>query len=658
MKSFLDIKFKDGLHTPETPKEEFIAHCTNGALTPGQEQEINEYNKRLKYELHEKPIIFIGMDTSSLASGANKIKEAIINELSLQKIDAEIVETGGIGFGTYEPFVDIKLPGKDRIVYSQISVKDVPELLKTTLVKKEIHVKKVFATYGETNEIVTNIKEIPFFKEQVRIVLENCGIINPESIDEYIAAGGFKGLDKALRLMSPETVVKEVLDAGLRGRGGGGFPAGKKWELALTQKSEIKYLICNADEGDPGAFMDRSVLESDPFKLVEGMIIAAYAMGASYGYIYCRAEYPLAIERLQKTIKQCKEYGLLGKNILNSGYNFELKIKKGAGAFVCGEETALIASIEGKRGMPKPRPPYPSISGLWGKPTVINNVETFANVSAIINRGAKWFSSIGTETSKGTKVFALSGKIENSGLVEVPMGITLGEVVFNIGGGIPDGKKFKAVQIGGPSGGCLPKSVMDTPVDYESLKTVGAMMGSGGFVVMDEDTCMVDVAKYFLTFIQNESCGKCVPCREGTKRMLEIIERLTRNYAKDGDGKDDLLRFKGVLHLERLANVIRDTSLCGLGQSAPNPVMSGLRYFRTEYEEHIYDRNCPAGVCKELLTYKIDQELCNGCGLCAMKCGVGAILGEKKHAHYIVEDKCIKCGMCYEACRKNAISVN
>ncbi|KAB2844475.1 MAG: NADH-quinone oxidoreductase subunit F, partial [Melioribacteraceae bacterium] len=400
------------------------------------------------------------------------------------------------------------------------------------------------------------------------------------------------------------------------------------------------------------------VLESDPFKLVEGMIIAAYAMGASYGYIYCRAEYPLAIARLQKTIKQCKEYGLLGKNILNSGFNFELKIKKGAGAFVCGEETALIASIEGKRGMPKPRPPYPSISGLWGKPTVINNVETFANVSAIINRGAKWFSSIGTETSKGTKVFALSGKIENSGLVEVPMGITLGEVVFNIGGGIPDGKKFKAVQIGGPSGGCLPKSVMDTPVDYESLKTVGAMMGSGGFVVMDEDTCMVDVAKYFLTFIQNESCGKCVPCREGTKRMLEIIERLTRNYSKEGDGKDDLLRFKGVLHLERLGNVIRDTSLCGLGQSAPNPVMSGLRYFRTEYEEHIYDRNCPAGVCKELLTYKIDPELCNGCGLCAMKSGVNAILGEKKHAHYIVEDKCIKCGMCYEACRKNAISVN
>ena len=658
MKSFLDIEFKNGKHSSENPKEEFIAHCTNAVLSPGQEKDIIELNKKLRYESHDLPVIFIGMDTSSLASGANKIIEEIKKELSLLKIEATIVETGGIGFGTYEPFVDVKLPGKDRIIYSQIGVKDIHELLKTTLVKKEIFVKKVFATYGETNEIVNNINEIPFFKQQLRIVLENCGIINPESIDEYIAAGGFKGLDKALRLMTPENTTKEIIDSGLRGRGGGGFLTGKKWELALNQKSETKYLICNADEGDPGAFMDRSVLESDPFKLVEGMIIGAYAIGASYGYIYCRAEYPLAIERLQKTIKQCKEYGLLGKNILNSGFNFELKIKKGAGAFVCGEETALIASIEGKRGMPKPRPPYPSISGLWGKPTVINNVETFANVSAIINRGAKWYSSIGTEKSKGTKVFALSGKIENSGLVEVPMGITLGEVVFNIGGGIPDEKKFKAVQIGGPSGGCLPKSVMDTPVDYESLKTVGAMMGSGGFVVMDEDTCMVDVAKYFLTFIQNESCGKCVPCREGTKRMLEIIERLTVNYDKNGDGKADLLRFKGVLHLERLANVIRDTSLCGLGQSAPNPVMSGLKYFRNEYEEHIYDRNCPAGVCKELLSYKIDPGLCNGCGLCSMKCGVNAIIGEKKHAHYIVEDKCTKCGMCYEACNKGAISVN
>jgi NADH:ubiquinone oxidoreductase subunit F (NADH-binding) len=388
------------------------------------------------------------------------------------------------------------------------------------------------------------------------------------------------------------------------------------------------------------------------------MIIAAYSIGASSGYIYCRAEYPLAIERLQKTIKQCQDYGLLGKNILNSGFNFELKIKKGAGAFVCGEETALIASIEGKRGMPKPRPPYPSVSGLWGKPTVINNVETFANVSAIINHGAEWYSSIGTEKSKGTKVFALSGKITNSGLVEVPMGITLGDVVFDIGGGIPDGKKFKAVQIGGPSGGCLPESVMDTPVDYESLKEVGAMMGSGGFVVMDEDTCMVDVSKYFLTFIQEESCGKCVPCREGTKRMLEIVDRITKSYDKNGKGLDDLLRFKGIVHLERLANVIRDTSLCGLGQSAPNPIMSGLKYFKEEYEEHIYDRHCSAGVCKDLLTYKIDTEICNGCGLCAKKCSVDAIVGELKHPHYIFEEKCVKCGLCFEACRQNAITVN
>jgi len=444
----------------------------------------------------------------------------------------------------------------------------------------------------------------------------------------------------------------------LRGRGGAGFPTGIKWELAHKNESETKYIICNADEGDPGAFMDRSVLESDPFRLIEGMTIGAYAIGASFGYIYCRAEYPLAIERLQHALKQCREYGLLGKNILNSDFDFDLKIKKGAGAFVCGEETALIASIEGKRGMPRPRPPYPSDAGLWGKPTVINNVETFANVAAIINNGSHWFSSIGTEKSKGTKVFALSGKIMNSGLVEIPMGVTLRDVVFDIGGGIPDQKKFKAVQIGGPSGGCLPESVLDTLVDYESLKTVGAMMGSGGFVVMDEDTCMVDVAKYFLTFIQNESCGKCVPCREGTKRMLEIIERIPVRYSTGQNKLEQLQRFKGVIYLQRLADVIRDTSLCGLGQSAPNPVLSGLRYFREEYEEHLYERKCSAKVCKPLLTYEIDNDLCTGCGLCAKKCSAEAILGEKKMPHYIVQEKCLKCGLCVETCRFNAIVIN
>jgi len=388
------------------------------------------------------------------------------------------------------------------------------------------------------------------------------------------------------------------------------------------------------------------------------MLIGAYAIGASKGYVYCRAEYPLAIKRLENTIKQCKEYGLLGNNILNSDFCFDLKIKKGAGAFVCGEETALIGSIEGRRGMPKPRPPYPVVSGLFGKPTVINNVETFANVAGIMSKGANWFASIGTANSKGTKVFSLSGKIKNTGLVEIPMGVTLNDIVFKIGGGIPFNKKFKAVQIGGPSGGCLPESVMNTQVDYESLKSVGAMMGSGGFVVMDEDTCMVDVAKYFLTFIQQESCGKCVPCREGTKRMLEIIERIPVSYKNTKNKNDQLQRFKGIIHLQRLGNVIRDTSLCGLGQSAPNPVISGLTYFKDEWENHLFDRECPAGVCKELLTYTIDNSLCTGCGVCVRKCAVDAIMGEKNHAHYIVEDKCIKCGMCLESCRFQAINVN
>jgi NADH:ubiquinone oxidoreductase subunit F (NADH-binding) len=399
-------------------------------------------------------------------------------------------------------------------------------------------------------------------------------------------------------------------------------------------------------------------LESDPYRVVEGMIVAAFAIGASFGYIYCRAEYPLAIERLNRSIEKCREYGILGNNILNSGFSFDLKIKKGAGAFVCGEETALIASIEGKRGMPRPRPPYPSDAGLWGKPTVINNVETFANVPSAIARGAAWFSSIGTKSSKGTKVFALSGKIQYSGLVEVPMGSTLREIVFDIGGGIPDGKKFKAVQIGGPSGGCLPESVMDTQVDYESLKSVGAMMGSGGFVVMDEDTCMVDVAKYFLTFIKSESCGKCVPCREGTMRLLEIIERIPVRYESSKDKTDQLQRFKGIVHLQRLADVIRDTSLCGLGQSAPNPILSGLRYFRDEYESHLFERTCEAKVCKELLTYEIEADKCSGCGLCLKKCPSEAIIGEKKQPHQIIQAQCIKCGMCFETCRLGAITVN
>lgn len=658
MKSYLDIKINNEFHSPENPKSEFIAHCIDESLSPSQKDEILEYNKKLRYEIHEYPVIFIGMGTCGLASGAEKVKQAIEDELKNKNLKAEIIPVGCIGFCAKEVIVDVKLPDEDRISYCEITPKDVPQLIQKTIVEQDIYKDKLLGTHSKGKSQVKRLSDIQFFRKQQRIVLENCGLINPDSIDEYIAAGGFKGLDKALRLMNPHEVIDEVLDSGLRGRGGGGFPTGKKWEMARNKKADQKYLICNADEGDPGAFMDRSILESDPYRLIEGMIIGSYAIGASIAYVYCRAEYPLAIKRLQNTINKCKEYGLLGKNILGSGFDLEVKIKKGAGAFVCGEETALIASIEGKRGMPIPRPPYPADSGLWGKPTIINNVETFANISAIINCGSKWFSSIGTESSKGTKVFALSGKVEISGLVEVPMGITLGEVVFDIGGGIPDGKRFKAVQIGGPSGGCLPDEVMDTPVDYESLKEVGAMMGSGGFVVMDEDTCMVDVAKYFLTFIQNESCGKCVPCREGTKRMLETIERIPVAYGSNGSKLAQLQRFKGIIHLQRLADVIRDTSLCGLGQSAPNPVLSGLKYFKEEYEEHLYERKCEAHVCKELLTYTINPELCNGCGVCARKCPNDSIVGERKHPYHIVDTTCIKCGMCFEACRFDAIIVN
>lgn len=660
MKDFNQLCCEKCWHTTDKPCEHFIQCCTEGPLCHHDDKcelEITSLRRRLKYEEHDLPIIMIGMGTCGLASGAAKVKEAIEAELKKLNIEATIEGTGCIGYCAVEPIVDIKLPGKDRISYQEITVKDVPRFIKTTLVDKEIFKEKVLGSHGKSNGVIS-LKQVPFFEHQQKIVLANCGVVNPDSIDAYLANGGFKAFDKVLRLMKPEEVVKEILASGLRGRGGGGFPTGKKWELAAKQKSDQKYLICNADEGDPGAFMDRSLLESDPFRVIEGIMIGAYAIGATAAYIYCRAEYPLAIERLQNSIVKCEEYGILGDNILNSGFSLHFKIKKGAGAFVCGEETALIGSIEGRRGMPKPRPPYPTDAGLFGKPTVINNVETFANIAPIILMGAQKFATIGTEKSKGTKVFALSGNIKNTGLVEIPMGVTLRDVVFKIGGGIPDKKEFKAVQIGGPSGGCLPESVIDTSVDYESLKKVGAMMGSGGFVVMDEDTCMVDVAKYFLTFIQQESCGKCVPCREGTKRMLEIIERIPKRYGSDGNKLDQLQRFKGMIHLQRLADVIRDTSLCGLGQSAPNPVLSGLRYFRHEYEEHLYDRKCSSGVCKELLTFSIDNEICEGCGLCVKKCSVEAIVGEKGQAHYILDNKCIKCGMCFEICRFDAININ
>ena len=500
------------------------------------------------------------------------------------------------------------------------------------------------------------LKDHPFFAPQTRWVMANCGIIDPGSIDEYLSHGGYMAASKALGGMTREEVCNAVEQSGLRGRGGGGFPTGRKWKFALNTPADKKYLVCNADEGDPGAFMDRAVIEGDPHRLIEGMILASYGIGASKAYVYIRAEYPLAIKRLVAAIAQAKELGLLGQNILDSGFSLDIVIKEGAGAFVCGEETALLGSIEGRRGMPRPRPPFPAVEGLFNKPTIINNVETLSNVPSIVLNGAEWFNSVGTEGSKGTKVFALSGKISRTGLVEVSMGTSLRDIIESIGGGVPGGRKFKAVQIGGPSGGCIPTQHLDVRIDYESLKELGAMMGSGGLVVMDEDNCMIDVARFFMDFIQRESCGKCIPCREGTRRMKEILDRIAKGRRGE-KGVDALERFQGVMYLERLSEVIKDTSLCGLGQTAPNPVLSTLRWFRHEYEEHVYERRCSAHSCGELLTYSIDPEKCTGCTLCAKRCPADAIVGAPKSLHHIIEEKCIGCGSCVDACRSEAITV-
>ncbi len=590
--------------------------------------------------------------TGCTSSGSMKIADKLEEEIKKNGLadEVKVVRTGCFGLCALGPIMIVYPEGT---FYSMVKIEDIPEIVEEHLLKGRVVTRLVYDETVAENEI-KSLNETNFYKKQLRVALRNCGVINPENIEEYIAVDGYQALYKVLKEMTPDEVIKEVLDSGLRGRGGGGFPTGKKWQLAkdLVKDADQKYVCCNADEGDPGAFMDRSVLEGDPHVLIEAMAIAGYAIGATQGYVYVRAEYPIAVNRLQIAINQAREIGLLGKNIFDSGFDFDMDIRLGAGAFVCGEETALMTSIEGNRGEPRPRPPFPAEKGLYGKPTVLNNVETYANIPQIILKGAEWFASMGTEKSKGTKVFALGGKINNTGLVEIPMGTTLRDVVFEIGGGIPNGKQFKAAQTGGPSGGCIPAEHLDIPIDYDNLIAIGSMMGSGGLIVMDEDNCMVDIAKFFLEFTVDESCGKCTPCRIGTKRLYEMLQKIT-------SGKGTL---EDIDKLEKLCYYIKNNSLCGLGQTAPNPVLSTLRYFKDEYIAHVQDKKCPAGVCKDLLQFSIIKDKCIGCGMCAKQCPANAIErtdyiapGKKLAAFAIDTNKCVKCGACIEKCKFGAI---
>lgn len=581
--------------------------------------------------------------TGCTSSGSQQIMETLKEEIKKAGLEKEVsvVQTGCHGLCALGP---IMIVYPDASFYSMVKVEDIPEIVQEHLLKGRV-VTRLLYQETVTPAGVKALIDTDFYKKQHRIALRNCGIINPEVIEEYIGTGGYQALGKVLTEMTPDDVIQCLIDSGLRGRGGGGFPTGLKWKLAKQNEADQKYVCCNADEGDPGAFMDRSVLEGDPHAVLEAMAIAGYAIGANQGYIYVRAEYPIAVERLKIAISQAREMELLGKDIFGSGFDFDIDLRLGAGAFVCGEETALMTSIEGNRGEPRPRPPFPAQKGLFGKPTILNNVETYANIPQIILNGPEWFSSMGTEKSKGTKVFALGGKIHNTGLVEIPMGTTLREVIEEIGGGIPNGKKFKAAQTGGPSGGCIPAEHFDIPIDYDNLISIGSMMGSGGLIVMDETDCMVDIAKFFLEFTVEESCGKCTPCRIGTKRMLEILTKITKGTAT----MEDLDK------LEELCYYVKENSACGLGQTAPNPVLSTLRYFRDEYEAHIKEKLCPAGVCKALLSYHIDADKCKGCTLCARNCPVGAIIGSVKNPHIIDTDKCVKCGACMEKCKFGAI---
>ncbi|MDL2224760.1 NADH-quinone oxidoreductase subunit NuoF [Eubacteriales bacterium OttesenSCG-928-M02] len=583
--------------------------------------------------------------TGCTSSGSPQIIDEFekqIKEKGLEK-EVQVVRTGCFGLCELGPVVIVYPEGS---FYSRVTPEDVAEIAEEHLLKGRIVRRLLYQESIGEDDTIKSLDHVGFFEKQMRVALRNCGVIDPEDIEEYIAFDGYEALGKVLTEMSPEDVIQTVLDSGLRGRGGAGFPTGLKWRFAAGYEDDQKYVLCNADEGDPGAFMDRSILEGDPHVIIEAMAIAGYAIGASQGYVYVRAEYPIAVNRLQIAIDQAREYGLLGDNIFGSDFSFDLSIRLGAGAFVCGEETALMRSVEGKRGEPTPRPPFPAERGLFAKPTILNNVETYANVPQIILKGPEWFNSMGTEKSKGTKVFALGGKINNTGLVEIAMGTTLREIIYDIGGGIPNGKAFKAAQTGGPSGGCIPASLLDTPIDYDNLLAIGSMMGSGGLIVMDEDNCMVDIARFFMDFCVDESCGKCAPCRIGTKKMLEILERITEGKGEEGD----------IERLEELGEEIRATSLCGLGQTAPNPVLSTIRYFRDEYEAHIRDKKCPAGNCSALLSYEIIPEKCKMCSLCARNCPVDCISGEPGKVPYVIDqDKCIKCGACMTSCKFDAV---